>query len=220
MARVSDLKRQETIAKIIATATELFSKYGYHNTQVMDIVRAVGISAGTFYNYFKDKRDLFEHITRDSFEDLRARIRALRHPLDVGDLNERKRTVAQTYTMLFDFVDRYPEIMLLIFRGGYGVDEAFDLTTWSWFSNVAHDLAEDVQDWIDEGIIAGLNPLLFGHAAAGISIQIIHSYIVDRKFTREEAIETMVTMHVAMFDAYLTDKGKTLLQLPTDDGSV
>ena len=60
MAKTSEKRREETRDRIIAAACDLFSKHGYHNTQVMDIVKAVGMSAGTFYNHFKDKRDLFE----------------------------------------------------------------------------------------------------------------------------------------------------------------
>lgn len=51
MARGSEKRKEETREKIISAACELFSKYGYHNTQVMDIVKAVGMSAGTFYNH-------------------------------------------------------------------------------------------------------------------------------------------------------------------------
>jgi len=59
IASLIEKKRQYTRDMIIEAAEELFSQHGYHNTQIMDIVKAVGMSAGTFYNYFKDKRDLF-----------------------------------------------------------------------------------------------------------------------------------------------------------------
>ena len=42
MASLIEKKRQYTKDMIIEAAEELFSQHGYHNTQVMDIVKAVG----------------------------------------------------------------------------------------------------------------------------------------------------------------------------------
>jgi AcrR family transcriptional regulator len=57
------LKRRADIREVIVDAArELFSRKGYHNTQVTDIIRFVGMSANTFYAHFKDKKELFEEV--------------------------------------------------------------------------------------------------------------------------------------------------------------
>ena len=45
--------------QIMEAAIQVFSAQGYHQTKVRDITRAAGISTGTFYIYFKNKRALF-----------------------------------------------------------------------------------------------------------------------------------------------------------------
>jgi AcrR family transcriptional regulator len=52
-------RRDHTRARLLSAATELFSKSGYHCTQVMDIVTNAKVSAGTFYRYFDDKQGIF-----------------------------------------------------------------------------------------------------------------------------------------------------------------
>jgi AcrR family transcriptional regulator len=52
-------RRDHTRARLLASATELFSQSGYHCTQVMDIVTHARVSAGTFYRYFDDKQGIF-----------------------------------------------------------------------------------------------------------------------------------------------------------------
>lgn len=52
-------RRDHTRARLLAAATDLFSKSGYHCTQVMDIVTHAHVSAGTFYRYFDDKQGIF-----------------------------------------------------------------------------------------------------------------------------------------------------------------
>jgi AcrR family transcriptional regulator len=212
MPKISDARRQETLDKIKHAASELFSKLGYHNTQVMDIVKAVGISAGTFYIYFRDKRDLFEKITGGSFKNLRDYLLELRRPVNIWDRSEGSLKLRETYTALFEYIDANPDLILMVLRGSYGVDEDFDASTWFSFNSWAHDLAEDVQNWLDLNIISGIDPMIFGHAVVGMAMQIIHSYIVEKQFTRTEAIDAITHMNMAMFDAYLTKTGKDLLE--------
>jgi AcrR family transcriptional regulator len=211
MPKISDAKRQETIERIKFAASELFSRLGYHNTQVMDIVKAVGISAGTFYLYFKDKRDLFEKITGSSFKNLRDYLIELRRPVNIWDRSERALKLHETYTALFEYIDANTGLILMVLRGSYGVDKDFDASSWFSFNSWAHDLAEDVQNWLDLGIISGIDPMIFGHAVVGMAMQVIHSYIVEKQFTRAQAIDTIIRMNMSMFDTYLTKEGKELL---------
>lgn len=58
-------RRDNTRARLLAAATDLFSQAGYHRTQVMDIVTKAHVSAGTFYRYFDDKQGIFFAIVEE-----------------------------------------------------------------------------------------------------------------------------------------------------------
>jgi len=212
MPKVTEQKRQETVDKILRSAIDLFSRRGYHNTQVMDVVRAANISAGTFYNYFRDKRELYERITRDNFDFFRLSLMEIRRPVNIWDRREQRDKLRESFSALFDFAQSNPQLLTILLRGGYGVDETFDIITWGSFSTFADDLAEDIQGWLDEGIIEKINPYLFGHAVVGMAMQIIHSYQFDKRFTREEAIEYLIISSLATFDQFLTRKGRKILE--------
>ena len=213
MAKTSEKRREETRDRIIIAACELFSKYGYHNTQVMDIVKAVGMSAGTFYNHFKDKRDLFEQITIESLETLRVTVRSLREPVDIWNPLERAKILQDTFNAIFDFVDANPQQILMLLRVSFGVDEKLDGSVWDYFVGFAQDAGEDLQRWTLDGVIEGIDPMLFGTAVCGMTLQLIHSYLVEKKHSRQEIIENLITMILAMFEAYLTEHGKKALEL-------
>ncbi|HNQ84309.1 MAG TPA: TetR/AcrR family transcriptional regulator [Deltaproteobacteria bacterium] len=213
MAKTSEKRREETRDRIIIAACELFSKYGYHNTQVMDIVKAVGMSAGTFYNHFKDKRDLFEQITIESLETLRVTVRSLREPVDIWNPLERAKILQDTFNAIFDFVDANPQQILMLLRVSFGVDEKLDGSVWDYFVGFAQDAGEDLQRWTLDGVIEGIDPMLFGTAVCGMTLQLIHSYLVEKKHSRQEIIENLITMILAMFEAYLTEQGKKALEL-------
>lgn len=57
--------------EILEAAMKCFSKKGYHDTKMDDIIKASGLSKGAIYWYFKGKRDIFiflieQHLQKDN----------------------------------------------------------------------------------------------------------------------------------------------------------
>ncbi|SPF38463.1 Transcriptional regulator, TetR family (fragment) [Syntrophobacter sp. SbD1] len=67
--KAKDRKRQE----IVKAAIRIFSEKGYHKVKIRDITGSIGISTGTFYIYFKDKRELFVDVVDDALRGCRRR---------------------------------------------------------------------------------------------------------------------------------------------------
>jgi len=92
----------QTREKIIHAGEELFIQNGYHNILADDIARAAGVSVGSFYGYFADKRALFLAVLeRASLSMLSATTEQLSvllvdEPADVEDL------IRKTMQMLID----------------------------------------------------------------------------------------------------------------------
>ena len=208
------LKRRPDIREVIVDAArELFSKKGYHNTQVTDLIRFVGMSANTFYAYFKDKKELFEEVATRSLDDLRITLKEMRETNAPDDIRERLEKMSETYNTLFEFMEKNPQQMLLIIRGGFGVDEKLDNDIWRYYSYFATDLAEDFKKWKRLGFVDGFDPLILGHIVQGMTIQVAHSYLVEKKFSRKKAIEHLIQVNRALLSIYLTEKGKKRLGL-------
>lgn len=206
-------RRADVREEIIDAARELFSRKGYHNTQVTDLIRSVGMSANTFYAHFKDKKELFEEVATRSIDDLRLTLKRKRETKTPDDIVERLEKIKETYNTLFDFVEKNPQQMLLIIRGGFGIDERMDEDIWRYFSYFASDLAEDFRKWKRLGFIDGFDPLILGHMVQGMTIQVAHSYLVEKKFSRKKAIEHLIHVNKALLATYLTDKGRERLGL-------
>lgn len=63
-------KQQRGIEKrnqIKQTALYLFSIKGYHKTTSNEIAKEAGLSIGTFYSYFADKKDIYEELVLDLY---------------------------------------------------------------------------------------------------------------------------------------------------------
>lgn len=53
------MKPEQRKKLILDSAKKLFSRGGYYQTQISDIIRDAGIARGTIYQYFSNKEDIF-----------------------------------------------------------------------------------------------------------------------------------------------------------------
>ncbi|MEQ8557710.1 MAG: helix-turn-helix domain-containing protein [Henriciella sp.] len=84
IAKVSgpDGKRAQTKAAnrqaILAAARQVFARIGFDATTVRDIIRETDLAAGTFYNYFRSKEEVFEAIANESARRFRPMLQMVR----------------------------------------------------------------------------------------------------------------------------------------------
>lgn len=64
------LAKQETRAKVLAAAKQLFSEQGYERATIRDIAARAGMSTGAVFANFSDKADLFREIIHQDAERL------------------------------------------------------------------------------------------------------------------------------------------------------
>lgn len=62
--RFSQDRARKTFESLLDAAAHLFAERGFDATQTPDIAAAAGVSVGTFYRYFSDKKEVYLEITR------------------------------------------------------------------------------------------------------------------------------------------------------------
>lgn len=60
--KISDVKKQEQINKIIDGAVKVFRVKGYEQTTMKDIRESAGVSTGSLYMYFSNKEEIFINV--------------------------------------------------------------------------------------------------------------------------------------------------------------
>lgn len=63
---------------ILDAGRRVFARIGFEATTVRDIIRETDLAAGTFYNYFKSKEQVFAAIAEDSTHRFRRRLEDVR----------------------------------------------------------------------------------------------------------------------------------------------
>jgi len=89
MAQVAYLtvgKREQTKVQnrqaILDAAREVFGELGYEAATVRDIIRRTGLAAGTFYNYYRSKEEVFAALADDGARRFGPMLKAIRAQSD------------------------------------------------------------------------------------------------------------------------------------------
>lgn len=79
-------KREQTKVQnrlaILAAARDVFAELGYETATVRDIIRRTGLAAGTFYNYFKSKDEVYVALSDEGVKQFAPLLKAQRAQSD------------------------------------------------------------------------------------------------------------------------------------------
>ena len=75
----------ESRKKLLKAAYDIFTQEGYYNTNTKEIVKRAGISTGSFYNYYKDKGDIYCALLEEYAEGSEAAMKELIDRLNVAE---------------------------------------------------------------------------------------------------------------------------------------
>lgn len=149
---------------ILMAARECFRDIGYDNTTIRDIVRHTGLAAGTFYNYFSSKQDLFSALLTGFLSQLNQNIAELRRSaLTDNDFIE------STYLALFRATASEPLVYELAHRNDRTIHQLFgsDILGLAIVS-----LEEDVREAVSRGLLPDVDQEYLCAAFFGVACEL------------------------------------------------
>lgn len=105
---------------ILAAARECFREKGYDNSTIRDIVRRTGLAAGTFYNYFSSKQDIFAALLTDFLNQLNTNLSHYRQGSDTA-----REFLHAAYLALFRATADDPLVYQLAHRNDHAIRDLF-----------------------------------------------------------------------------------------------
>lgn len=93
-----DVRRMETRKKLMEAAIALFSEKGYYMTNSKEIAKLAGVSVGSFYAYFEDKKVLLKEILNDYIEQIIPEV-SEDEGVATADISEHEKLIRNMITM-------------------------------------------------------------------------------------------------------------------------
>jgi TetR/AcrR family transcriptional regulator, transcriptional repressor for nem operon len=131
------MKQQEmterTIQKLMNAGIVLFSKYGYSNTSVDQIVKAAGLSKGAFYAHFPTKEAFLMKVLQDGisfyFEDLRELL------------------TQENRDLVDEFIKFSVDMVVKVYDKGFSAVLLHSAMTCQYLPQVQQELTKQMEEW-------------------------------------------------------------------------
>ncbi|HEX2676411.1 MAG TPA: TetR/AcrR family transcriptional regulator, partial [Polyangiales bacterium] len=117
----AEQKRSERREAIVRAAEIEFSRRGFHDVSISDVIDAADISRGTFYLYFESKGALFVHL-------IERFVACITGALEVVDpkLPEPERRIFENVVRVVDVVFDHPELTVVVLQESRGRSPEID----------------------------------------------------------------------------------------------
>lgn len=116
--------------QILAAAKRVFSRRGYHDTNISHICEEIRIARGTLYQYFESKREVFAAIVEELVERVRAAVETEPRPVIVPGMRPSQKEVLaygsmSMHRILASFFED-EEAVRIVLREAVGLDGGID----------------------------------------------------------------------------------------------
>ncbi|MBL0899236.1 MAG: TetR/AcrR family transcriptional regulator [Reyranella sp.] len=156
--------KAENRTALLRAARAVFAEMGYGAASVRDIVRRTDLASGTFYNYFKDKDEIFEAVVGELTGELLKRHRQGR-----GQAQSAEAFFRRHYAVYFDFIVEDPELLAMAQKNFTAIRTLLDKPD---VRALALALNDDIRAAIARGVLPNVDVSYLAASLAGIAFEV------------------------------------------------
>jgi AcrR family transcriptional regulator len=169
--------RESRRAAVLAVARRIFSKKGYHDTSIHQIIEAAAIARGTFYLYFESKRAIFDELLGDLFKTLQAQVRRIEvGPGAPAPLEQMHDTVDRVLQTLLD----NREMARILLREAVGLDSDFDRKLADFYGRIEAMLVGALETGRQLGVVRPCDPNVVARCILGSIKEVVQWAFVEQ----------------------------------------
>jgi len=156
--------------QIIEAAYEVFSAKGYTNTGIADIAATLGMGHGTFYRYFKNKRDILDQVVDYGVERIMQALE-LETAKPAETLEEFREQVRRIGERLFELLDSEPGLGQVVLLEATSIDEEMTQRVMGLIDTFGALAATFLQNGVRRGFLrAELDTASVGRAISALTL--------------------------------------------------
>ena len=154
----STTRGEATRARVLEAAEQVFGDKGYHGASVTEITRAAGVAQGTFYLYFRGKKEIF----LDLVDDLGTRLRELTLEASAG-AGSYSQAQERGFEAFFEFARGHRHIYRIIQEC-----DRVDPTTFRRFYSLLADTYRRGAEAAGKAELADIDPEVLAYCMLGV----------------------------------------------------
>lgn len=176
---------EATRRRLLDVATELFSRKGYEGTTISDITRTLDMSKGSFYLYFRDKRELFT--------DCIERMTHVIEPEGTGEeISRQTDYIASQTKWTAAFLEAFPPcagILNIVKIAAMGEDPGLAKKAREAIASIVKWIVRDFRKALAEGIVREVDEEFFAHVVLAVAENVGYKRMTEPNFDVQQCIE-------------------------------
>jgi len=163
--------------QILDAAKSVFSKRGYHAANISHIIEACDIARGTFYLYFKSKREIFETLLVDFVRVLQDRVRRVDETVGQEGIAQQLR---DNVTGVLNAFVANPELTQIVLNEAVGLDKGFDEKLDSFYGELIDLITQSLKLGREVGLVRPLDTQIIAASVLGSIKEVVQRVLKNR----------------------------------------
>lgn len=176
-------RSEETRSQILGAALKRFANHGYNAASIDQICKDAGVSKGAFYHHFPSKQVIFLELLKGWLDAIDAGFEAVRQPTMPETLMQMTGTLPAILASADDRLPMFLEFWLQASR-----DEKIWEATISPYRHYRNYFAKLIQQGIDEGSLAPVDPQSAGQMIVSLAVGLLLQGLLDPKGSNWEKV--------------------------------
>ncbi len=183
------MNRKKRREHILQSAVTVFARQGYLDSTVFDVIREAGIARGTFYLYYKNKKDVLNGVVDQFFLDLTRSFDQVTINHDDLPFAEALRV---TGSELIGTLTRNQLLIKIFLSGMHTLDASTASRITMFFEDLSKKIETRIRDRIRQNIFRDLKTAVVASTILGSAKQIMSSWMNEPTLELEPVIEGMI----------------------------
>jgi AcrR family transcriptional regulator len=199
-------RRDRTRHQLLDASAAVFSRQGYHQSLVSDIVAEAGVGQGTFYRNFTNKRDVFDALLERFITELYVKFSGMTANLPTDVVQYRQSSI-DAINSVAEILEKNRDLTLIFLRESSSIDNEFKGRLSAVYDNFASLAKFYLDHAISKGFARPCRSEVVAQSLVSIGVRMIELWF-DNKFPsigREQLIEEVIDFAFMGF-APLTNK--------------
>lgn len=181
---VKHLAKEERRHQLLQAALATFGEMGYHRTQVSDIIKKADVARGTFYLYFEGKREIFDTLMTELFDQVRQQVQNL--PREAADQipNQLRGNIERVTNLLLD----NPHLTKILMNESVGLDPELDARLHKFYAQLLALIRSGLSQGQEMGFVREGNNHVVAVSLLGSLKEIFYQYFLGTEQPTREAI--------------------------------
>ncbi len=148
MTRNSNLGRGDAEARILASAAEMFSSFGFNGVSTRDIATSAGVNEVTIYRHYPRKRDLYVAVLDCELQQVKLSGDLL---AGIAEAADARTAVARTFELIASTMMQRPELLRLVQYSALELSEDIDPLLRRHLGQLVEVIARYLDPWVNRG---------------------------------------------------------------------